>query len=316
MSGHKRTRFCPDMIVTTRFGYNRVWAQTCLGTNVCGHNRVWAQSCLGTNVRGHNRVWAQSCVGTIVCGHNHVWAQSCVGTIMCGHNHVWAQSCLGTIVSGHKRVWAQSCVGTIMCGHNRVWAQTCLGTIVCGHNHVWAQSCVGTIMCGHNHVWAQSCLGTIVSGHNRVWAQSCLGTIVCGHNRLWAQSCGLNRVGSIMYGPNRVVSAVDTKECLNGLEDSFSLFDDILLHDMRKNIFYLYFEGALFLFIFKSCWIYGQMLHATRKAGTAVWNYKLFPFYWNCEASSPIFRTISFLFCSNKFLMTLREVCSQWFNKT
>ena len=58
-------------------------------------------------------------------------------------------------------------------------------------------------MCGHNHVWAQSCLGTNVSGHNRVWAQSCVGTIVSGHNRVWAQSCGLNRVGSIMYGPNR-----------------------------------------------------------------------------------------------------------------
>ena len=88
-----------------------------------------------------------------------------------------------------------------------MWAQSCVGTIVCGHNRVWAQSCLGTIVSGHNRVWAQTCVGTIVSGHKRVWAQSCLGTIVCGHNRVWAQSCGLNRVGSIMYGPNRVVSA-------------------------------------------------------------------------------------------------------------
>ena len=110
-----------------------------------------------------------------ISGHKCVWAQMCVGTNVCGHNRVWAQSCVGTNVSGHK------CVGTIVCGHNRVWAQTCLGT------NVWAQSCVGTIVCGHNRVWAQTCVGTIVSGHNRVWAQS----------------CGLNRVGSIMYGPNR-----------------------------------------------------------------------------------------------------------------
>ena len=50
MSGHKRTRFCLDMIVTTRFGYKHVWAQTCVGTI------VWAQTCVGTNVSGHNRV--------------------------------------------------------------------------------------------------------------------------------------------------------------------------------------------------------------------------------------------------------------------
>ena len=65
-SGHKRTRFCPDMIVTTRFGYKHVWAQTCVGTIVCGHKREWAQTCVGTNVSGHNRVWAQSCLGTNV----------------------------------------------------------------------------------------------------------------------------------------------------------------------------------------------------------------------------------------------------------
>ena len=104
MSGHKRTRFCPDMIVTTRFGYKLVWAQKCLGIIVCGHKRVWAQSC----------------VGTIVCGHNHVWAQSCVGIIMCGHNRVWAQSCLGTIVCGHNRV------GSIMYGPNRVVSRGCI----------------------------------------------------------------------------------------------------------------------------------------------------------------------------------------------
>ena len=129
------------------------------------------------------------------CDHT-IWVQTCVGTNVCGHNRVWAQTCAGTIVCGHKRVWAQSCLGTIVSGHNRVWAQLCQGTNVSGHNRVWAQSCLGTIVSGHNRVWAQSCLGTIVSGHNHVWAQSCVGTIMCGHNR----------VGSIMYGPNRVVS--------------------------------------------------------------------------------------------------------------
>ena len=122
---------------------------------------------------------------------------------------MWAQSCVGTNVSEHKFVRAQSCVGTNVCGHNRVWAQTSVGTNVSGHNRVWAQSCVGTIVSGHKRVWAQSCLGTIVSGHNRVWAQSCVVTIVCERKRVWAQSClgtivcGHNRVGSIMYGPNR-----------------------------------------------------------------------------------------------------------------
>ena len=56
-----------------------VWAQSCLGTNVCGHKRVWAQTCVGTNVCGHKRVWAQTCVGTNVCGHGRV------GPIMHGH---------------------------------------------------------------------------------------------------------------------------------------------------------------------------------------------------------------------------------------
>ena len=69
VSGHKRTRFCPDMIVTTRLSHVR--AQTCVGTNVSGHKHVWAQMCLGTNVFGHKRVWAQS------CGLKFVWAQTC-----------------------------------------------------------------------------------------------------------------------------------------------------------------------------------------------------------------------------------------------
>ena len=188
-------------------GIFRYFIITCLDTNVHVSAQTWLwPHDLGTNMCGHKLVWAQTCVGTIVSGHNRVWAQSCLGTNMWRHKRVWAQSCVGTNVCGHNRVWAQSCVGTIVCGHNRVWAQSCVGTIVCGHNRVWAQSCVGTIVCGHNRAWAQSCLGTIVSGHNRVWAQSCLGTIVSGHNRVWAQSCGLNRVGSIIYGPNRVVS--------------------------------------------------------------------------------------------------------------
>ena len=37
-------------------GHKRVWAQTCLGTNVSGHKRVWAQTCQGTNFSGHKRV--------------------------------------------------------------------------------------------------------------------------------------------------------------------------------------------------------------------------------------------------------------------
>ena len=45
---------------------SRVWAQTCVDTNVCGHKRVWAQMCVGTNVCGHKRVWAKVCMGTNV----------------------------------------------------------------------------------------------------------------------------------------------------------------------------------------------------------------------------------------------------------
>ena len=71
VSGHKRSRFCPDMIVTT-----------CLGTNESGHKRVWAQTSLDTNMCGHKRVWAQTCVGTKVTGHNRV------GSSMYGHKRV------------------------------------------------------------------------------------------------------------------------------------------------------------------------------------------------------------------------------------
>ena len=176
-----------------------------------------------------------------MCGHKRVWALSCVGTIVSGHKHVRAQTCVGTIVCGHNRVWAQSCVGTIMCGHNHVWAQSCLGTNVCGHNRVWAQSCLGTNVSGHNRVWAQTCLGTIVCGHNRVWAQSCVGTC----NRVWAPSCGLNRVGSIMYGPNRVVSvsavAKALKESVSISTDVIVIFDEIYLQKCEE-----YFDGETF----------------------------------------------------------------------
>ena len=106
MSGHKHTRFCPDMIESIRLYHVR--AQMCLGTNVFGHKRVWAQTSVGTIECGHKRVWAQTCLGTIVCGHKRVRAQTCVGTNVCGHNRVWAQSCEGTNVYGHKRVLAQS----------------------------------------------------------------------------------------------------------------------------------------------------------------------------------------------------------------
>ena len=48
VSGHSASR-----VSTNVFGHKRLWAQTCLGTNVCGHSRVatvvWAQSC------GHKR---------------------------------------------------------------------------------------------------------------------------------------------------------------------------------------------------------------------------------------------------------------------
>ena len=47
--------------------HSHVWAQTCMGTNVCEHKRVLAKTCLGTNVcmnsHGVTVVWAQSCLG-------------------------------------------------------------------------------------------------------------------------------------------------------------------------------------------------------------------------------------------------------------
>ena len=58
-------------------GHKRIWAQTCVGTNVSGHKRVWAQTYMGINVSGHKRVWAQTCLGTNVSGLKRVWAQSC-----------------------------------------------------------------------------------------------------------------------------------------------------------------------------------------------------------------------------------------------
>ena len=102
----------------------------CLGTNVSRHKRVRAQTRPHDyNMSGHKCVWAQSCLGTNVCEHNRVWVQTCLGTIVSWHNRVWAQSCLGTIVSGHNRVWTQSCLGTIVwaqsCGFKYVWAQSC-----------------------------------------------------------------------------------------------------------------------------------------------------------------------------------------------
>ena len=64
----------------------------CLGANMCGHKRVWAQ----INVPGNKRLWAKTCLGTNVCVHISVWAQTCLGTIMSEHNRV------GSSMYGHK----------------------------------------------------------------------------------------------------------------------------------------------------------------------------------------------------------------------
>ena len=87
-------------------GHKRVWAQTCVGTNVSGHKRVQSQTCVGTGVSGHKRVQAQTSLGTNVCGHKRASAQSF------GHNHagifVWAQACMGTNVwSPEKKTQTQ-----------------------------------------------------------------------------------------------------------------------------------------------------------------------------------------------------------------
>ena len=111
-----------------------------------------------------------------------------------------------------------------------------LGTNMCGHNHVWAQSCMGTNVSGHNRVWAQSCLGTIVSLHNHVRAQTCLGTIVSGHNR----------VGSSMYGHNRVVSVrIPPVNC--------KLFTLIVFTQMNSRPTIYCFKTLLFILFTGSC---------------------------------------------------------------
>ena len=115
----------------------------------------------------------------------------------------------------------------VHCHSDTVWAL---------HVRVWAQTCVGTIVCGHNRVRAQSCLGTIVSGHKRVWAQSCV-----------AQSCGLNRVGSIMYGPNRGGTIRDSFHIVRKISYSklltSSTFFRFLLYIHRLNyLFHLSFS--------------------------------------------------------------------------
>ena len=98
----------------------------CLGTNVSWHKRVWAQTCLDTNVFGHN------CVGTIV------WAQVCMGTNVSGHKRVWAQTCLGTNLPGHKRAWVQTCLDTNS-GHNRVGSSMCGHKPVVSEKNTWRQ---------------------------------------------------------------------------------------------------------------------------------------------------------------------------------
>ena len=80
LSGHSRM----DTSVSLP---NQVWAQkvnreqTCLGS---GYKRVWAQTCVATNVSAHIRVWAQ--VATNVSAHIRVWAQTYVGIVMCSQS--------------------------------------------------------------------------------------------------------------------------------------------------------------------------------------------------------------------------------------
>ena len=64
-----------------------IWAQTCLGikVDVSAHTWLWPHD---YSMSGHKRVWAQTCVGTDVRGHKHVWAQTCVGTDVRGHKRV------------------------------------------------------------------------------------------------------------------------------------------------------------------------------------------------------------------------------------
>ena len=67
-------------------GHKRVWAQTCVGTNVSEHKRVWVQACVGTNVSGHKSVLAQMCVGTNVPGHKLVRATNVWSPLSTAHN--------------------------------------------------------------------------------------------------------------------------------------------------------------------------------------------------------------------------------------
>ena len=55
------------IIIIMFIGLNRVWA-VIYGHNYC----VWAQTCVGTNVCGNKRVWALTHLGTSVPWQRHV----------------------------------------------------------------------------------------------------------------------------------------------------------------------------------------------------------------------------------------------------
>ena len=78
-------------------GTKYVWAEThmFLPRHDCDHTIITYQ---GTIVSGHKRLWAQSCLGTNVCGHNRV------GSSMYGHNCVVSDPNIGSFrLTTHRR---------------------------------------------------------------------------------------------------------------------------------------------------------------------------------------------------------------------
>ena len=84
------------IIVSTRLCVNLIGENTSMLNSCCAQTWLWPHD---YNMSGKKcvlaQVWAQTCVGTNVCGacgHERVSAQTFLGTIM------WAQACMGTNV--------------------------------------------------------------------------------------------------------------------------------------------------------------------------------------------------------------------------
>ena len=72
-------------------GHNHVWAQTYtfVPRHICAQTWLWPHDYIMT---GHKRVWAQTCLGTNLSGHKHVWEQTCLGKNVWSPAELWRKN--------------------------------------------------------------------------------------------------------------------------------------------------------------------------------------------------------------------------------